>query len=110
MSATPPGPSKPSPTGPSATGPSAGDGVHVAATDVRGATRTGRNIWILVISLALAVVVMIGYWLLHAPHFQSISHPQVRDESARDANSYQLKAGGARGAPGGEPYTSGNTQ
>ena len=53
---------------------------------------------------------MIGYWLLHVPHFQSINHPQVRDESVRDANSYQLKAGGARGAPGGEPSTSGNTQ
>ena len=98
MSAPPPGPSKTN---------AAGDGVHVSVTGVRGAARTGRNVWILAISLGLAVVVMIGYWLLHAPHFQAINHPQVRDENARDINSYRLQAGGARNAPPGEPSTSG---
>ena len=71
----------------------------VAVTDARGAVRTGRNIWILVISLTLAVVLLIGYWLLHASHMSTIQHPQVRDMNTQDVSSFNTPAGSARGAP-----------
>ena len=74
-------------------------GPEVTVTEARGAERTGRNIWILVISLALAVVLLLGYWLLHAPHMSSISHPQQRDMNSQDMSTFNTPAGSARGAP-----------
>ena len=107
MSTTPPEPD-PSATGATATGASAGP--DLTATATRGAERTGRNIWILVISLGLAVVVMIGYWLIQASHFSSINHPQVRDLNRQDVSSFNTPGGSARPAPPGEPSTTGNSQ
>jgi hypothetical protein len=74
-------------------------GPEVSITEARGAERTGRNIWILVISTLLAVVLLIGYWLLHAPHMANISHPQVRDMNTQDVSTFNTPAGSARGAP-----------
>lgn len=74
-------------------------GPEVSVTEARGAERTGRNIWILVISTALAAVLLIGYWLLHAPHMANISHPQVRDMNTQDVSTFNTPAGSARGAP-----------
>ena len=102
MSTSPP---KPNPTD---TGGSAGPDMTVTAA--RGAERTGRNIWILVISLIAVVVVMIGYWLIQASHFSSINHPQVRDLNHQDISTFNTPAGSARPAPPGEPSTSGNSQ
>jgi hypothetical protein len=74
-------------------------GPEVTVTEARGAERTGRNIWILVISTALAVVLLIGYWLLHAPHMANINHPQQRDMNVQDVSTFNTPAGSARGAP-----------
>ncbi len=83
---------------------------EVTVTDARGAQRTGRAIWILVISLGAAVVLLLGYTLLHAPRMGSINHPQVRDVNAQDISTFNTPAGSARGAPPGEPSTTGNSQ
>ena len=77
------------------------DGPELTPTEARGAVRTGRNIWILVISLVLVVVVMMGYWLLHASSFSKVNHPQSRDFSNRDISTYQEPSPGARSSPGG---------
>lgn len=66
MSDTPP--VNRSPTG----DPAAGDGVELTVEEARGGRRSGRVIWILVISLAAAVVLLIGYWLIEAPHMQAV--------------------------------------
>ena len=83
---------------------------EVTVTDARGAQRTGRNIWILVISLGLAVVLLLGYTALHAPRMGALNHPQVRDENAQDISTFNTPGGSARSAPPGEPSTTGNSQ
>ena len=90
MSSTPPDPSA---------GTDGAAGPEVTVTAARGAERTGRNIWILVISLALAVVLLLGYVLVHAPRMASISHPQQRDMNSQDVSTFDTPAGSARGAP-----------
>jgi hypothetical protein len=85
-------------------------GPEVTVTEARGAQRTGRNIWILVISLGLAVVLLLGYTALHAPRMGALNHPQVRDENAQDISTFNTPAGSARTAPPGEPSTTGNSQ
>ena len=85
-------------------------GPEVTVTEARGAQRTGRNIWILVISLGLAVVLLLGYTLLHAPRMGAINHPQPRDENAQDISTFHTPGGSARPAPPGEPSTTGNSQ
>ena len=55
-------------------------------------------------------MLLIGYWLLHAPHMASINHPQVRDMNSQDISTFNTPAGSARQAPPGEPSTSGNSQ
>jgi hypothetical protein len=88
-----------------------GDGPTASVTEARGAVRTGRNIWILVISLALAVVLVLGYWAVaHAPRMQTLNHPQQRDLNTQDVSTFNTPAGSARQAPPGEPSTSGNSQ
>ena len=74
-------------------------GPEVTVTEARGAERTGRAIWILVISTVLAVVLLLGYWLIHAPHMSKISHPQQRDMNTQDVSTFNTPAGSARGAP-----------
>ena len=96
--------SMPPPDGNSTPGP------EVTATDARGAQRTGRNIWILVISLGAAVVLLLGYTLIHAPRMGALNHPQVRDVNAQDISTFNTPGGSARGAPPGEPSTTGNSQ
>lgn len=93
------------PTGPQ----TSGDGEEVSVVGARGAQRTGRAIWILGISLGLAVLLLLGYVLLHAGHMQSISHPAGRDLNAADANTFQTPEPSPRQAPAGEPSTTGNT-
>ena len=87
-----------------------GAGPEVTVTEARGAQRTGRNIWILVISLGLAVVLLLGYTALHAPRMGAINHPQTRDENTQDISTFHTPGGSARPAPPGEPSTTGNTQ
>ena len=89
---------------------SAASGGDVSATDARGAARTGRNIWILVISTALAAVLLLGYWLFHAPHMATVTHPQARDMNNRDISTFNTPAGSARQAPPGAPSTGENSQ
>ena len=102
MSATPPDQNDKTSAG--ATGP------DLSVTATRGAERTGRNIWILVISTGLAVVLLIGYWLLHAPHMAAINHPQMRDMNSQDISTFNTPAGSARQAPPGQPSTETNAQ
>jgi hypothetical protein len=85
------------PEGDGSSSGAAGPEVSVAAA--RGAVRTGRNVWILVISTALAVVLLIGYWLIHASSMSTINHPQVRDMNTTDISTFNTPAGSARGAP-----------
>ena len=85
-------------------------GPELNPTEARGAERTGRNIWILVVSLALAVILLLGYWLLHASHMAAINHPQVRDMNSQDISTFNTPAGSARQAPPGTPSTETNTQ
>ncbi len=74
-------------------------GPEVTPTEARGAMRTGRNIWILLISLVLVTVALIGLWLANASHMARINHPQVRDMNAQDVSTFNTPAGSARGAP-----------
>ena len=85
-------------------------GPEVTITEARGAQRTGRNIWILVISLGLAVILLLGYVALHASRMGAINHPQVRDVNAKDISTFNTPGGSARPAPPGEPSTTGNSQ
>jgi hypothetical protein len=84
-----------------------GDGEAVSVVGARGAQRTGRAIWILAISLGLAVVLMLGYVALHAGHMQTINHPAGRDLNTADANSFNTPEPSPRQAPPGEPSTTG---
>ena len=101
--------SVPPPPDPKATN-AAGDGARPGVTEARGAVRTGRNIWILVISLTLAVVVVLGYWLWRSPHMAIINHPQGRDMNTQDVSSYNMQDIGAKGAPADARSTTGNSQ
>ena len=83
---------------------------EVTVTEARGAQRTGRAIWILAISLGLAVVLLLGYTALHAPRMGAINHPQVRDVNAKDISTFNTPGGSARSAPPGEPSSTGNSQ
>lgn len=71
--------------------PAAGDGVTVTVNEARGGMRTGRVIWILVISIVAATVVLLGYWGLHAGHMQRISSGGSsggHDVNTQDVGSY----------------------
>ncbi len=82
MSATPPLSSAPrSSADPSAS--AAGDGVTLNVRQARGAQRSGA-IWILVISLTLAVVALGAYWLIQAPRMAAVNHPSGQDLNTRD--------------------------
>lgn len=72
----------------------------VSVTEARGAIRTGRAIWILVISLVLAVVLVLGVWVLHIPGLSNVTHPQARDFSNRDISTYNQDSLSARSSPG----------
>ncbi len=85
-------------------------GIEVGATDARGAQRTGRAIWILAISLGAAVILLLGYTLIHAPRMGAISHPQPRDVNSQDISTFNTPAGSARQAPPGSPSTETNSQ
>jgi len=61
----------------------AGDPVRLNVAQARGAQRTGA-IWILVISLALAIVALGAYWLTQAPKLQAVNHPSGRDLNTQD--------------------------
>ncbi len=86
-----------------------GDGERVSVLGARGAQRTGRAIWILVISLGLAVVLLLGYVALHARHMQTLDHPAGRDLNTTDLNTFKTPEPSPRQAPPGEPSTTGNT-
>jgi hypothetical protein len=61
----------------------AGDGVTLNVVEARGAQRTGA-IWILVISLSLAIVGLGAYWLIQSPRMQAVNHPSGRDLNTQD--------------------------
>jgi hypothetical protein len=80
--------------------PSRDPSSEVSVIEARGAIRTGRAIWILVISLGLAVVVVLGVWLLHSRGLSNVTHPQARDFSNRDIAAYNEGSPSARSSPG----------
>jgi hypothetical protein len=86
MSPTPPISSTGRPTAGQSTDSESGDSIKLDVVAARGAQRTGA-IWILVISLALAIVVIGVYWLSQAPKMQAVNHPSGQDLSVRDVNS-----------------------
>jgi hypothetical protein len=89
--------------------PRAGDGGALGVTRARGAERTGRNIWILVISMALAVVLVLGYWLMHAPRFHALGNE--RAVRTRSVTGFPVQGSSARPSPGpGQAPAAGNFQ
>jgi hypothetical protein len=85
------------PTKASSRGDAPGGGVGLSVTEARGAVRTGRNIWVLVISLALAIVVVLGYWLLHAPRFHAVNNERVT--RTQNLTGYPVQGASARPSP-----------
>jgi hypothetical protein len=71
--------------------------VGLSVTEARGAVRTGRNIWVLVISLALAIVVLMGYWLLHAGRFHAVNN--ARAVRTQNVTGYPVQGASARPSP-----------
>jgi len=98
MSPTPPISSPPRPTAdPSANAP--GEGVTLNVIDARGAQRTGA-VWILAISLALAIVALGAYWLIQSPRMAAVNHPSGQDLNVRDVRKlYTPPATPPVGAP-----------
>lgn len=87
-------------TPPSETPPrsdTAGDGAALSVTEARGAVRTGRNIWVLVISLTLAVVLVLGYWVLHASSFHALHNDRV--VRSQNVTGYPVQGASARPSP-----------
>jgi hypothetical protein len=80
---------------------------ELGVVEARGAIRTGRAIWILVISLGLAVVLVLGVWLLHSRGLSNVTHPQARDFSNRDIATYNEDSPSARSSPGDAGATNG---
>ncbi len=93
MSPTPPISSGPRSAGDSSSN-AAGDGVELSVVEARGAQRTGA-IWILIISLTLAVVVLGGYWLTQASKMQAVNHPAGRDLNTKDVGKLYSGSAGA---------------
>ncbi len=89
--------------------PATGHGETVSVVEARGAQRTGRAIWILAISLGLAIILLLGYVALHSGHMQAISHPSGRDLNTTDISTFKTPEPSPRQAPPGEPSTTGNT-
>jgi hypothetical protein len=81
MSSTPPRSSAVRPDEPQAN--AAGEGVTLNVVQARGAQRTGA-VWILAISLSLAIVALGAYWLIQSPRMQAVNHPSGRDLNAQD--------------------------
>jgi len=61
----------------------AGDGVTLNVVEARGAQRNGA-IWILAVSLTLAIVALGAFWLIQAPRMQAVTHPSGRDLNTQD--------------------------
>lgn len=90
----------------------AGDGEVVSVTEARGARRTGRAIWILVISLVLAVILIGGYWAVVAGRLQSADAANGGGAHGRrvtDARAklFNTQPPSPKQAPPGESSTSG---
>jgi len=90
----------------------AGDGVEVRVDEARGSYRTGRAIWILVISLILAVVLLGGYWALHARSLQQVDAASGGGAHGRRVTDSRVKMFNTqppspKQAPPGEPSTTG---
>ncbi len=60
-----------------------GDGVTLDVVDARGAQRRGA-IWILAISMALAIVALGAFLLIQAPRMGAVNHPSGQDLNTRD--------------------------
>ena len=87
----------------------AGDGVEMSVTRARGAERTGRAVWILGISLFLAVVLVIGYWLTHAPRLHALN--DARAVGSQNITGYPVQDASPRPSPGpGQAPAAGNDE
>jgi hypothetical protein len=98
MSPTPPLSSAPRPTAdPSSS--HTDDGVTLNVVEARGAQRTGA-VWILAISLALAIVALGAYWLIQSPRMAAVNHPSGQDLNVKDVRKlYTPPATPPIGAP-----------
>jgi len=82
MSPTPP-PSSASRLSPNPVANPGGDCVTLEVVDARGAQRSGV-IWILAISLSLAIVALGAFLLIQAPRMGAVNHPSGQDLNTRD--------------------------
>ena len=87
----------------------AGDGVEVTVNQARGGQRSGRIIWILVISLIFVTVALLGIWLLRAPQLGSAKDGNEKAASARDISNFQSPQPSPKQAPPDMPSTTGQT-
>lgn len=84
----------------------AGDGVERTVNQARAGQRTGRVIWILVISLILVTVALFGIWALRAPQLAS---PKSGNAKSPEAASFNAPEPSPKQAPPGMPSTTGQT-
>jgi hypothetical protein len=92
----------------------AGDGVELTVDDARQSSRTGRAVWILIISTVLAIVLLGGYWAFRAPGLQGVDAAsgggahgrRVTDDRAKLFNTMPSSP---KPGPPGETSTSGAT-
>lgn len=87
----------------------AGDGVEVTVNQARGGQRSGRIIWILVISLVFVTVALLGIWLLRAPQLGSAKDGSEKATHSADVNSFQAPQPSPKQAPPDMPSTTGQT-
>ncbi len=76
-----------------------GDGVEIRVDDVRGGQRTGRMVWILLISIGAIAVLFAAYLIMNARHMQAI--PQQHDLNARDVSTFRTPPPSPRQTPDG---------
>ena len=101
MSSTPPGES------PNMTN-AAGDGVEISVDDARSGQRSGRVIWIMLLSIGAIVVLFAILLAVNAGHMQRIHQTAGRDLNAHDASTYQTPPPSPRATPSGQIGATGN--
>ena len=72
--------------------------IDLNPTQARGGTRNGM-IWVLLISTALATIVLLGYWMLLARHLGDATHPHGQVHNSRLISTYNLSGPSPRDNP-----------
>ena len=84
----------------------AGDGVEISVNDARSGARSGRVIWILVISLALVTVALLGLWALKSG---DMSKGTAGAQRSMEGAAFNAPQPSPKQAPPDMPSTTGQT-